>query len=100
MNPDPAPVPSPPSRAPNSLALAKFRLQALGRASGSRRVDGNALALQFDGPLTFDTWIEAIQGARRLVHFENYILRDDPVGRRFRDAMVAKAREGVQVRVL
>ncbi len=99
-NPDLAPVPPPFSRAPTSQALEAFRLQALGRASGSRRVDGNALALQFDGPLTFDTWIEAIQGARRFVHFENYILRDDPVGRRFRDAMVAKAREGVQVRVL
>jgi cardiolipin synthase len=63
-------------------------------------VEGNALSLQFDGPYTFDAWIEAIDGAREFVHFENYILRDDRVGRVFRDALVKKAKEGVEVRVL
>jgi cardiolipin synthase len=63
-------------------------------------MEGNALRLQFDGPYTFDAWIEAIDGAKRYVHFENYILRDDRVGRVFRDALVRKAKEGVQVRVL
>jgi cardiolipin synthase len=63
-------------------------------------VGGNRVRLQFDGPATFDRWLEAIGAARRFVHFENYILRDDRVGRSFRDALVAKAREGVPVRVL
>jgi cardiolipin synthase len=63
-------------------------------------VDGNAIRLQFDGPDTFDAWIEAIDLARHYIHFENYILRDDRVGRVFRDALVRKARDGVQVRVL
>jgi cardiolipin synthase len=56
--------------------------------------------LQFEGPSTFDRWLEAIDGAREFVHFENYILRDDRIGRTFRDALVAKARQGVPVRVL
>jgi cardiolipin synthase len=73
---------------------------ALKRATGASRVDGNAIRLQFDGPDTFDAWIEAIDLARRYIHFENYILRDDRVGRVFRDALVRKARDGVQVRVL
>ena len=63
-------------------------------------MDGNAIRLQFDGPDTFDAWIEAIDLARDYIHFENYILRDDRVGRVFRDALVGKDREGVQVRVL
>ena len=63
-------------------------------------MDGNAIRLQFDGPDTFDAWIEAIDLARHFIHFENYILRDDRVGRVFRDALVRKARDGVQVRVL
>ncbi len=74
--------------------------RAVGRAVGSPAIDGNALTLQFEGPEAFDAWIEAIEGARHFVHFENYILRDDPVGRRFRDALVERARAGVQVRVL
>ncbi len=73
---------------------------ALKRATGASRVDGNALRLQFDGPFTFDAWIEAIDRARRYIHFENYILRDDRVGRVFRDALVRQARAGVRVRVL
>jgi cardiolipin synthase len=63
-------------------------------------VDGNALRLQFDGPYTFDAWIEAIDRAENYIHFENYILRDDRVGRVFRDALVRKAKDGVEVRVL
>jgi len=72
----------------------------MSRATASSRIDGNRIALQFDGPATFDAWLEAIRGARRFVHFENYILRNDPVGREFRDALVERARGGVQVRVL
>jgi len=72
----------------------------MSRATASSRIDGNHLSLQFDGPTTFDAWLEAIHGAKRFVHFENYILRDDPLGRRFRDALVERARAGIEVRVL
>ena len=72
----------------------------LSRSTGSPEIKGNSVGLQFDGPVTFDAWIDAIAGARRYVHFENYILRDDGVGRAFRDALVTKARQGVEVRVL
>jgi cardiolipin synthase len=72
----------------------------MARATGATGLPGNRVAVQFEGPTTFDRWIEAIAGARHFVHFENYILRDDRVGRAFRDALVAKVREGVPVRVL
>ncbi len=74
--------------------------RAMQRATGARRTDGNLIRLQFEGPLTFEAWLEAIAGAERYVHFENYVFRDDVVGRRFRDALADKARQGVQVRVL
>ncbi len=81
-------------------ALKTFPWRGMDRAAGAPAVAGNALRLQFEGPHTFEVWIEAIQGAERFVHFENYILRDDAVGRAFRDVLVAKARQGVPVRVL
>lgn len=74
--------------------------RSLQRAAGSSVVEGNAITLQFDGPLAFDQWLEAISGAQRFVHFENYILRNDPLGRRFREALIERARAGVSVRVL
>ncbi|NNF37379.1 MAG: cardiolipin synthase B [Gemmatimonadetes bacterium] len=77
-----------------------FPLEAMARATGSPRLEGNRIALQFEGSSTFDRWVEAIDAAERFVHFENYILRDDRIGRVFRDALVAKARQGIPVRVV
>jgi phosphatidylserine/phosphatidylglycerophosphate/cardiolipin synthase-like enzyme len=93
--PDRRPDPEP----PRGFA-ARIPDWTLERATGASRVDGNAIRLQFDGPYTFDAWIEAIDGARDYIHFENYIIRDDRVGRVFRDALVSKALQGVEVRVL
>jgi cardiolipin synthase len=42
----------------------------------------------------------AIAGARHHVHAEYYIVRDDPLGTRLMDLLIAKAREGVEVRLL
>ena len=81
-------------------ALGGLTKEALERATGSPEIKGNSLRLQFDGPVTFDAWLEAIAGAKRYVHFENYILRNDPVGRAFREVLLEKARQGVEVRVL
>jgi cardiolipin synthase len=81
-------------------ALAAFPGVAMERATGSRRIEGNALRLQFEGSSTFEAWIEAIDAAKRFVYFENYILRDDRVGRAFRDALVSKARKGVPVKLI
>jgi cardiolipin synthase len=82
------------------MSRADILRSAMSRATGTQAIHGNRVGLQFEGPDTFDRWIDAIGEAREFVLFENYILRDDPVGRRFRDALVAKAREGVHVRVL
>ena len=72
----------------------------MSRATASSKIDGNAISLQFDGPSAFQSWIAAIEDAESFVHFENYILRDDAVGRQFRAALVERSRAGVGVRVL
>lgn len=87
-----------------SLALARALVRqaerAMVRASDAALVRGNAARLLVDGPMTFDSWLRAIRSAQEWVHLENYILRDDRTGRRFRDALVDRARAGVRVRVL
>lgn len=91
-----------PLRAPGSLPAGDdaFPERAMSRATASSKIDGNAISLQFDGPSAFQSWIAAIEEAESFVHFENYILRDDAVGRRFRAALVERSRAGVGVRVL
>ena len=38
-------------------ALDTFPFKAMDRAAGAPVVPGNRIALQFEGPLTFDAWI-------------------------------------------
>ena len=73
---------------------------ALARAAGAAPVSGNRIRLLRDGPENFPAWLEAIASARRYVYFETYIFRGDRTGQQFVDALAARAREGVQVRVL
>ena len=70
------------------------------RVAGAAPVEGNAVRLLRDGADNYPAWLAAIASAQRYVHFENYIIRDDEVGRRFTAALAAKAREGVAVRLL
>ncbi len=77
-----------------------FPWSEIERATGSPTLRGNRIQLQFEGSNTFDAWLEAIASAQRFVYFENYVVRDDRVGRAFRDALVKKAREGVPVFLL
>ena len=80
-------------------AMEPFTLSEIERVTGSRTIPGNRLQLQFEGSSSFEGWLDAIAHAERFVYFENYVVRDDAVGRRFRDALVAKAKQGVPVKV-
>jgi cardiolipin synthase len=73
---------------------------AFSRAAGAPLVPGNAVRLLCDASENYPAWLEAIAAARRHVHFEMYILRDDAVGERFFQALAAKARAGVAVRLV
>jgi cardiolipin synthase A/B len=81
-------------------ALVRHAERAMVRASDAVLVRGNSARLLRDGPAAFDAWIHAIEGAREWVHLENYIIRNDRMGRLFREVLETKAREGVRVRVL
>lgn len=74
--------------------------QVFSRTAGAHLVRGNAVSILRDASENYPAWIEAIQKARRFVHFENYILHDDAVGERFAGAFITKAREGVPVRII
>jgi cardiolipin synthase len=69
----------------------------LERATGSPTITGNDIRLQFEGSYTFTAWLEAIESATKFVYFENYLVRDDEVGRELRDALARKAAQGVPV---
>lgn len=73
---------------------------AINRAAGGRPVPGNQVHLLIDGPNAYRAMLDVISTATRWVHFENYIIRSDAAGWRFAELLAARAREGIQVRVL
>jgi cardiolipin synthase len=73
---------------------------AIDRAAGARPIGGNTLEQHADSAAALATMLADIAAARRWVHFENYIIRDDHTGRCFADALAARAGAGVRVRVL
>jgi cardiolipin synthase A/B len=88
---------------PRSQASRSLRQQAehaLSRTSGAPLIDHNRVRLLEDAAGNYPVWLEAIRSARHFVHLENYIFDEDEVGRQFADALAAKAKEGVVVRVI
>lgn len=74
--------------------------RALDRATGARPIPGNVVRHISISTAALDTMLELIAGARRTIHFENYIIHDDTTGRRFAAAWGERARAGVRVRIL
>lgn len=90
MSPD-----SPFNSAPRQLAERAFS-----RAAGASLLGGNRVDLLIDAQAHFDAWLEAIGNAKRQVLLENYLIRNDRIGRAFRDALVERALAGVRVCVI
>ena len=53
-----------------------------------------------DGYQFFPALLQAISRARHHIHLETYIFDDDPLGRLIADALIQKAKEGVEIRVI
>ena len=71
--------------------------RAFARAAGAPPSDSNAVRLLLDASENFPAWLEAVANAERYILFESYLILDDPLGRRFAEALAAKARDGVRV---
>ena len=74
--------------------------QTFARTTGATLVPGNSIRILTDGRENYPAWLDAIAAATQSIHLETYIIHGDSVGLAFAEALAAKAREGVHVRVL
>jgi cardiolipin synthase len=82
------------------LSMRQLADQAFSRAAGAPLITGNSVQLLIDAKENYPAWLDAIAHAQRYIHFESYIIHEDKIGWQFADALIAKAREGVRVRVI
>jgi cardiolipin synthase len=78
----------------DSLARLAYRL------GGSHVTEGNQVDFYFEGQPAFDEMITAIRGAKHHIHLLFFIFQPDNLGRQFLDLLTAKAKAGVEVRLL
>jgi cardiolipin synthase len=98
MNQDGAPPrPLAGDRSGPAFALVE---QAFARVSGAPLIPGNDVRLLKDAGQNYPAWLEAIDAARRTLHFESYIIHDDETGNEFARVLMAKAQAGVRVRII
>jgi len=92
-----------------SQDLQQFRLRLDSRKSETLLLESlakmpfttnNRAALLIDGRATFDAIFAAIDAAQEYVLVQFYIIRNDGLGRRLRDVLLAKAAQGVRCYVL
>jgi cardiolipin synthase len=63
-------------------------------------VDGNRYQLLRNGDEIFPAMLSAIEGAQKTITFETYIYWAGDIGKRFANALAARAKAGVKVHVL
>ena len=84
------------SESPEAVELAK-----LGQATtGLPPTTATQARLLIDGGAKYAALLEAVGQAREHIHLEYYIYQPDACGLALRDALVERARDGVQVRLL
>ena len=74
--------------------------RAFARTTGAPLVPGNRVRLLLDAEQNYPAWQQAITSAERTIHFEMYILHNDPTGLAMADLLIDKASQGVHVRLL
>jgi len=76
------------------------RGRVLGAFNDLSLTRGNTVELLIDGQTTFEAMFEAIDNAEVYILVQFYIVRDDDLGGRLKDKLIAKSREGVKVYLL
>ena len=60
----------------------------------------NEVRILKNGEQAFPAMFQAIEDARCHIHIEFYIIEDDTIGKQFKELLIKKAREGVEVRLI
>lgn len=90
--------------APPADFPAQSRLQRMSRlvkaGSGFSLTLENQVTILNNGAEIFSSMLAEMSRARRHIHLETYIFRDDDIGRRFFGILAEKAAKGVEIRVI
>ncbi len=96
----PSPFVSDPGSLEPAGPLATDVQREIGRIVGREPTRDNRVRLLADGTQSYGAMLDLVGSASTDIRFENFIFRDDTVGRAFTHALLERAATGAQVRVL
>lgn len=70
------------------------------RITGAPLLTGNEISLLVDARENYPEWLSAIESAESRILFESYIIHGDEQGELFASALIGKAKEGVEVKLI
>lgn len=75
-------------------------VKMLSNNSKALLTDKNQLTLLNNGKATYDALLKAIENAQEYIHLEYYIIENDKIGNKVKDALIKKAKEGLEIRLI
>ena len=70
------------------------------RVTQAPLIHGNDVELLRDAKENYPEWLAAIEEAENRIYFESYIIHEDEQGKIFADALIKKAKAGVEVKLI
>lgn len=70
------------------------------KASSSVITKTDDYKIYFTGKDALNAMLEAIDTAKEHIHLQSYIIEDDQIGRKFKDLLIAKSKQGLKVRLM
>lgn len=74
--------------------------QSFQRVTGAELIPGNDIRLLVDAAENYPAWLAAIESAEKRIFFESYVIHGDEQGQFFAEALIKKAKEGVEVKLI
>ncbi len=83
-------------------AVARYRDLILYNLEAGQAVltDNNDVRIYTDGKEKFQALLEEMRKAKKYIHFQYYIIRNDELWQHIEPVLIRKAKEGVEVRIL
>ena len=85
---------------PEERIMREFRHDVFSRVTGASLRERVGVHLLIDATENYPAWMDAIESATDRIYFESYIIHGDAQGKLFADALIAKAKDGVDVKVI
>jgi cardiolipin synthase len=63
-------------------------------------LSGNDVKIFTSGKEKFEHLLDDIARAKKHIHVEYYVFSDDKIGKRLQDALIRKAKEGLEIRII